>query len=137
MKLNYAFQVFGDDSYRGKCLTESEEQQNFIAYVRIQHQNLGRVISHQRNEGLRTYGQAKYQKKEGLTKGAADIIIPARIPFVCEMKRQDHTKSKWQQGQIEYLEECQRLGAFSCVALGCDGAMIALSEWLKLINIGK
>jgi hypothetical protein len=44
-----------------------------------------------------------------ITPGASDIIIPAACSFVCEIKRRDHTKSKWQPGQVEYLESAKRL----------------------------
>ena len=67
---------------------------------------------------------------EGMTKGAADIIIPARVAFVCELKRQDHTLSRWQSGQQEYLEAAQAAGAFACVALGAAAAWQAFEEWL-------
>jgi len=70
------------------------------------------------------------QKAEGMTPGASDIVIPASVSFVCEMKRQDHTKSKWQDGQIAYLDAAQRAGAFTCVALGNLGALEAFEAWL-------
>jgi hypothetical protein len=66
-----------------------------------------------------------------MTEGASDIIIPGCPAFVCELKRRDHTKSKWQDGQLEYLETAQKAGAFVCVALGADAAMEAFEEWLK------
>jgi hypothetical protein len=49
------------------------------------------------------------------------------------MKRQDHTKSKWQDGQLDFLQTSQELGAFVCVALGYEAALQALNDWLKLI----
>lgn len=66
-----------------------------------------------------------------MTPGASDIIIPASMPFVCELKRQDHTKSKWQDGQIEYLEACHEAGSFVCVALGWESAWRAFGDWLR------
>lgn len=74
------------------------------------------------------------QKAEGMTPGASDIVIPARVSFVCEMKRQDHTKSKWQDGQIKYLEAAQDAGAFACVALGHAAAKEAFEAWLKMMS---
>jgi len=47
------------------------------------------------------------------------------------MKRQDHTKSKWQPGQLEYLEAAHYAGAFVCVALGWEAAMEAVEDWLE------
>jgi len=60
-----------------------------------------------------------------------DIIIPAAPAFVCELKRRDHTKSAWQKGQIEYLENCQKNGCFVCVALGYEAALQAVEDWTK------
>jgi hypothetical protein len=71
------------------------------------------------------------QKAEGMVAGAADIIIPGDPTFVCELKRQDHTKSVWQPNQIDFLEECHGSGAFVCVALGYEAALEAVDEWKK------
>ncbi len=70
------------------------------------------------------------QKAEGMTPGASDVIIPGCVTFVCEIKRQDHTKSKWQAGQVEYLTAAHNAGAFACVALGWIGAREAFNQWL-------
>lgn len=90
----------------------------------------GAIAVHIRNEGQRRQGQANWQKAEGMTPGAADIIIPGSPAFVCELKRRDHTKSGWQDGQIEYLQAAQAAGAYVCIALGCDAAMEAFHDWL-------
>ena len=66
-----------------------------------------------------------------MTPGASDIIIPASVSFVCELKRKDHTQSKWQDGQIEYLEAANHAGAFVCVALGWEAAWQAFNDWLQ------
>ena len=50
------------------------------------------------------------------------------------MKRQDHTKSRWQDGQLEFLEASQNLGAFACVALGYVAALEALKNWQQVIK---
>lgn len=131
MKFDPRIKVYGDTSFRGNCPTEAVEQVTFFAELRdLYPTTWGRVATHIRNEGKRTVQQAVRDKLEGLTKGAADIIIPADVTFVCEMKRQDHTKSQWQEGQVEYLLACQRAGAFVCVALGWEAAMVAFQDWL-------
>src|SRR5690625_1127300 len=123
--------VFGCQDYRGQCPPELAEQITFFQWLRLQHPALHRIAVHPRNEGKRTYQQARRQRLEGaLTKGASDIIIPGRPAFVCEMKRQDHTKSRWEDGQLEYLEAAQRAGAFVCVALGADAAIEALKCYI-------
>jgi len=70
-----------------------------------------------------------WQKAEGLATGAPDIIIPGRRTFLCELKRRDHTKSAISDLQIRYLETAQSLGAFACIALGCEAALEAFDEW--------
>lgn len=130
------FPIFGDVDFRGKCPTEAMEQITFFGRLRYSyHDTWGRLALHPRNEGLKTGGQfsvVSRHKAEGMTPGAADVIIPGgRGGFVCELKRRDRTQSTWQYGQIEYLESAQNAGAFVCVALGCDAAWEAFCEWIK------
>lgn len=126
MKIPRWLPAYGDANYRGKCPPESAEQITFFNQL---PPNLRRIALHPRNEGKRTYQQTARQKAEGMTVGASDIIIPASPAFVCELKRQDHTQSKWQKGQLEFLQECQEQGAFVCVAFGWRAAMEALEKW--------
>lgn len=130
MKFNESIPVYGDLSFRGKCATETLEQVTFFNWLRRVHPYLGRIAVHIRNEGDRHYAQTAKAKAEGMVSGAVDIIIPASPAFVCEMKRRDHTQSRWQDGQEEYLLESQRMGAFVCVALGWEGAKQAVEAWM-------
>lgn len=124
--------VFGDVTFRGKCPPEQVEQVTFFNRIRREYPtSWGLLAYHPRNEGKMTARQVLAAKLEGLTPGASDIIIPARLAFVCEMKRQDHTQSAWQPGQVEYLQAAERAGAFACVALGYKGAWDAFEEWAK------
>jgi len=124
--------VYGDKKYRGHCPPELAEQITFFQALQLLYPSLHRIAIHPRNEGKRTYQQARRHRLEGaLNSGAADIIIPAGQSFVCEMKRRDHTKSRWQKGQQEYLEAAHNAGAFVCVALGADAALEALEDFLK------
>lgn len=131
MKFKEWLKVFGDVAYRGECPKETVEQITFVARVRREYPDThGRLIVHIQNEGKRTAGQVFYAKASGLTKGASDIMIPGRRTFVCEIKRRDHTISRWEEGQLEYLQAAHEAGAFVCVALGADGASAAFAEWL-------
>jgi hypothetical protein len=136
---NLPFPVFGNTEWRGKCPLESAEQITFFNTLRKEYPDTwGRLALHPRNEQQLRGGQHKgliKQKAEGMTPGASDIIIPARVAFVCEIKRQDHTQSKWQDGQIEYLTAAHNAGAFACVALGWVGAWDAFLEWSTLPQI--
>lgn len=124
--------VYGDTEYRGECPRETLEQVTFFRRIREQYpDSIGRIAIHPRNEGKRKCDQADREKAEGMVPGASDVIIPARVPFVCEIKRRDHTRSTWQDGQIEYLEAAHGQGAFVCVALGADAAMEAFEQWLS------
>lgn len=132
MKLNPAIKVYGDPAFRGKCPIESAEQITFFNLLRRQHTDTyGKVAFHPRNEGKRSHNQTTRQKSEGLTAGVSDVFIPGSPCFVCEIKRKDHTKSRWEQGQEEYLLIAQSLGAFVCVALGHEAALEALQDWEK------
>ena len=128
------FPVYGDTSFRGKCPTEAQEQVTFFAMLRREYTGTwGALAVHPRNEGLKSGGQfASVQRHaaEGMTKGAADIIIPGAPALVIEMKRRDHTQSAWQDGQIEYLTAAQEAGAFACVALGHQAAWDAVQAWI-------
>lgn len=131
--------TFGDLEFRGKCPTEDQEQVTFFARLRREYPDTwGRIALHPRNEGLRFGGQLRAvskHKAEGMTPGAADIIIPARVSFVCELKRRDYTICKWQDGQMEYLAASAKAGAFACVAFGCDAAWQALGAWLAVNDL--
>lgn len=135
MKLeSLSFPVYGDQSFRGKCPQEHVEQASFFNKLRREYpDSYGVIALHPRNEGLVQAGQFSAMVKhkvEGMAKGAADIVIPASPSFVCELKRRDHTQSKWQEGQVEYLEAAGKAGSFVCVALGAAAAWQAFQEWL-------
>lgn len=131
---NLPFPVYGDTSFRGKCPTEALEMVTFFARLRREYPaTWGALAIHPRNEGLKERGQfASVQRHaaEGMIKGAADIIIPGRPTFVCELKRKDHTQSSWQEGQVEYLTAAHEAGAFACVALGHEAAWMAVRLWI-------
>ena len=123
--------VYGDQTWRGKCPSESLEQITFFNRIR-KIPIYGVIALHPRNEGKRHYKQVTKERAEGMTTGASDIIIPGNPAFVCELKRRDRTQSSWQDGQVEYLGAALKAGAFACLALGADAAMEALEEWLSL-----
>jgi len=133
MNLNIPFRVFGDATWRGKCAAESVEQISFFSKLRAEYPaTFGMLAIHPRNEQLLRGGQFRAvarHKAEGMTPGASDIVIPGGVSFVCELKRRDHTKSKWQDGQIEYLTAAADAGAFACVALGAAAAWEAFDVW--------
>lgn len=126
--------VYGDISFRGKCPPEHIEQASFFSKLKREYpDSWGLIALHPRNEGQLINGQFSslaQHKAEGMAVGAADIVIPARVAFVCELKRADHTKSKWQDGQLPYLRASKEAGAFACVALGAMAAWQAFQEWL-------
>ena len=131
MKFPEWLPVYGDQEYRNKkCPVESAEQITFFNTLRRDYPELGRIAIHPRNEGKRTANQAQRQKAEGMTAGAADIIIPGSPAFVCELKRTDHTLCAWEPDQLEYLATAQTMGAFVCVALGHKAALEALEIWI-------
>jgi len=139
MKIPAWLPVYGDISFRGRCPGEQVEQASFFAKLRREYPaSYGLIAVHPRNEGLLAGGQFSAvirHRSEGMTKGAADIIIPGLSvrrefgAFVCELKRCDHTKSAWQDGQQAYLQAAHDAGAFVCVALGAVAAWQAFEAW--------
>lgn len=130
MKLPDWLPCYGDIKYRGQCPSESAEQITFFNRLRsVYPTSYGLLAVHPRNEGKRTHAQVWRHKAEGMAPGASDIIIPGAPAFVCEMKRQNHTLSKWEPGQLEYLKAAEQHGAFVCVALGWEGAWQAFLDW--------
>lgn len=140
MKFNPNIPVYGDVSFRGKCHKEEVEQASFFSRLRREYPNsYGLIALHPRNEGLKEKGQFSSVIKhaaEGMAKGASDIIIPGAPSFVCEIKRLDHTQSKWQDGQQPYLEAAGQAGAFVCVALGAAAAWEAFEVWMGMQGHG-
>lgn len=130
--------VFGDADFRGQCHQESAEQITFFGQLRAKYPDtLGVLALHPKNEEKRKgrdFQKLARDKAMGLSPGASDIVIPGSPAFVCEMKREDHTKSKWQPGQLTYLEAAHKQGAFVCVALGWEAALEAVEAWLSLQN---
>jgi hypothetical protein len=116
--------------FRGKCPVENADQVTLFAFIRVQYPKTWGVLAfHPRNEGVRSIGQASWQKAEGMTNGVVDVIIPSAASLVMEIKRKDHTKSKWQPGQVEYLRAAQEAGSYACIALGYDAAIAAVRHW--------
>lgn len=132
MKFPPRIPAYGDTTYRGPCPPENAEQVTAISEIRrrwpVTH---GKLVLHPENEGKRTWGQSAWSKAGGMTPGASDIIIPGSPACVIELKRRDHTKSRWQDGQIEYLEAAQAAGCFVAVALGWEAAVEAVNAWIS------
>lgn len=131
MYLPPEIKVFGDTSFRGACPKEVLEQVTFFSRLRRDYPTtLGLIAFHVRNEGKRNHLEAATHKSEGLTTGAADIIIPGAPTFVCELKRRDHTQSTISKQQVAFLRAAQEAGSYVCIALGVDAAWEALHVYL-------
>jgi len=125
---------FGDKEYRGECPRETAEHLTFVSYIHNHYPCLPLV--HIKNEGARTWRQAKFDKSMGsLRKGASDIIILHKVPFVMEIKRKDLSRSVVSDDQIEFLNNCDSLGCFTCIALGHQAAIAAFNEWRGLYYV--
>ena len=133
MKVNPQIPVFGDMQFRGDCPTEDIEQINFVSWLKHNFPKHRALFIHPKNEGKRTHNQFNYESRMGgIPTGASDCIIPGCPAFVVELKRQDHTKSKWQKRQPEYLLNAKENGCFIGVAFGADGLKEAFLQWLEL-----
>jgi hypothetical protein len=125
--------IYGDVKWRGACPMEELEQVTFFNRLRAEFPDTyGLIALHPRNEQQLRGSQHRMMismRAEGMAPGAADIVIPGSPAFVCEMKRRDHTKSAWREGQKEYLKAAHDAGAFACVALGYLAAWQAFEAW--------
>lgn len=119
--------VYGEQE-KGKHPTETAEMVTFFNQIRLHHPKLAKIALHIRNEGKRTFDQARRHKAEGMVTGASDINIPGNPSFICEMKSRSKT-SRVSPEQYEYLEAAQENGAFCCIAYGCKAALEAVMEW--------
>lgn len=138
MKIPNWLPCFGDLSFRGDCPKEDYVLSSVISRIRKDYPtSYGLVTFHVKNESKRTQGQIKADKIKGLTKGVSDIVIPGMPTLCLEIKRSDHTKSSWEDGQLQFLEAAQRSGAYCCVAFGYDAALEAIDHWIKLNQAAK
>jgi hypothetical protein len=137
MKMHKDIKVYGNVDFRGDCPLEDAELMTFFNQLRIKYPDIAKVAIHPDNEGLILgtghHHHIKQKAKGAIRNGASDIIIVGCPSFVCELKRQDHTKSRWQDGQLEFLEASQKQGAFVCVALGYEAALNAVNDWVMSI----
>lgn len=135
MKLPPEIQLWGNTSFRGECPQEYVELSSFFSRIRREYpDSYGAVATHIRNEQKREKAQFSSIMKhsaEGMVKGAVDILIPARVPFCCEMKRQNPQLSAVSKEQIKYLQACHNLGSFAVVALGAKAAWEAFTWWVS------
>ena len=139
MKMHEDIKVFGNMDFRGDCALEDAELITFFNQLRIKYPKLAKVAIHPDNEGL-VFGtgfnnHTRQKAKGAIRNGAADIIIVGCPSFVCEMKRKDHTKSRWQDGQLDFLQTSQKIGAFVCVALGYEAALQAVDAWITVYKL--
>lgn len=131
MKFPDWLSVAGDAGYRGQCPKEGAEHITFFAELRRRWPDTyGRIALHPRNEGIRTHWQAAKEKAEGMAVGAPDVVIPGAPTIMIEIKRRDHTQSKWQPGQLEYMEVAHKAGCRVVVALGYEAAIHAVERWI-------
>lgn len=125
--------VFGNQFFRGQCPKEDAELATFFNQIRkLYPDSIGVIALHPKNEGKRTNNQISADRMHGLAKGAADVVIVGNPALVIEMKRQDHTKSKWEDGQQDFLKAAYDNGAMVCLCLGYKAALDAVNEWIKL-----
>ena len=121
--------------FRCECPKEDAELITFFNQLKLHYPDLYDVAIHPDNErlisGTGFNAQSRQKAKGAIRSGASDIIIVGNPTFVCEMKRQDHTKSRWQDGQLEFLEYSLKNGAFVCIALGYESALEAVKDWIK------
>lgn len=131
MKISSKIKVYGDLTHRDtKCPKEDSEVQTIVNQVRKRYPHV--LFTHIKNEGKRTKAQMDFDKSMGLLGGVSDLVFFGSPMMVMEVKRKDHTLSKWQPYQQEFLIETQKQGVVSCVVFGWTAGMEAVEDWLRI-----
>lgn len=91
----------------------------------------GLVAFHVKNESKRTTGQIRADKAKGLTKGVSDLIVIGNPTLCMEIKKDN--SCRFEDGQLEFLQQAKKQGAFVCLAIGYQGAKDAFEEW-RILN---
>ena len=131
MKIDTRIKVYGDLTHRDtKCPREDEEQKTIVNQVRKRYPEL--LFTSVKNEGKKTTSQSDYDKAMGLTAGVSDLVFFGNPTLCLEVKRKDHTKSKWQPMQESFLIKAKEQGAMACVCFGWEAGMDAVEDWLKI-----
>ena len=94
----------------------------------------GLVAFHVKNESKRTTGKIRADKAKGLTKGVSDLIVIGNPTLCMEIKKDN--SCRFEDGQLEFLQQAQKQGAFVCLAIGYQGAKDAFEEW-RILNENK
>ena len=117
-----------------KCTSNPSEDyvlSSLISRIRNDYpSSYGLVAFHVKNESKRTTGQIRADKAKGLTKGVSDLIVIGNPTLCMEIKKDN--SCRFENGQLEFLEQAQKQGAFVCLAVGYKGAKDAFEYWLKL-----
>lgn len=90
----------------------------------------GLVAFHVKNESKRTTTQIKIDKMKGLTKGVSDLIVIGNPTLCMEIKKDN--SCRFEDGQLQFLEQAQKGGAFACLAVGYQGALDAFHHWIEI-----
>ena len=130
--VNNNIKTYGDINFRGQCAKEDLVVQTIVNQVRKRYPHV--MFTHIKNEGKRTKAQIDFDKSMGMVGGISDLVFFGHPMMLMEVKRQDHTKSKWQPNQQEFLINTAKQGCFSCVCFGWEAGMQAVEEWLSLQN---
>lgn len=134
-KLDSLIPIYGDRSHRNKKPpSENAEQMTIFNELRVNYPDLAKLATHILNEGNKSQAQARKDSLMGLCPGFSDIVIIGSPVFLCELKKEDMTKSKVSEGQESFLLSSIESGAFACIALGHKGFFEALEEWIKCTN---
>lgn len=131
MKIDPRIQVYGNLEYRDtKCPREDGEAQTLVNQVRKRYPDI--LFMHVKNEGKKTKAQADFDRSMGMLSGASDFLFLGSPSMCLELKRKDHTLSKWQPKQQEFLIKAQEQGCFACVCFGWEAGLQAVEDWLKI-----
>ena len=121
--------------FRGGYLGEDAGLITFFNQLKLHYPDLYDVAIHPDNgrliSGTGFNAQSRQKAKRTIRDSASDIIIVGSPTFVYGLKRQDHTKSKWQDGQLGFWNKPKK-DAFVCVAFGYLSALNAVKDYILI-----
>lgn len=126
-----------DDGYRGDC---PHEDTDLIGYwMWMEYRFPDALWFHSPNETRNPTPQyLESRRRKGVLPGVSDVVILTPglkwYKATIEVKRHDTSLSKWQHGQIPFLNRSAESGSFAAVAGGLEQLKIATLFYFGLLS---
>lgn len=113
-----------------KSKSETAEQTDFVAWLRLNYPWYAEMMFHVPNEGDRSAQYRIHLHKMGELKGVSDLIILRHNGMALEMKKAQ-LDARTSKEQKKFLTEAALESIFACVCHGAEAAKVAFLEWVR------